>query len=448
MAVSYSILVVDDNRSILTSLQFLLGDYFAHVLSLSSPQGILALLEREEVDVVLLDMNFSAGINNGNEGLFWLQELKAHFPNLPVVLFTAYADIELAVEGLKRGAADFVVKPWDNKKMVQVLLAVCGQNKKKNDPECEVPRTMYWGESEAMRRLRTLVERCSVTHANVLITGENGTGKEMLAREIHTLSPRHAAPMVSVDMGAITDTLFESELFGHVKGAFTDARQDRVGRFEAAHGGTLFFDEIGNLPLYLQAKLLTAVQNRQIVRVGSNQPVGVDIRLICATNRDLQEMVVRNEFREDLLYRINTIHLHLPPLRERKEDILPLAYRFLKSYSQMYHRRFDGFTGEAEVRLMAHPWYGNIRELQHTLERAVILCGECENGKLPAPVLHLADDERRSGEAEEQVRTLEEMEMSAIRQALEQCRGNYSLAASRLGISRQTLYNKIKRYGL
>ena len=329
-----------------------------------------------------------------------------------------------------------------------MLLAACGQNKKKDDPEREVPRTMYWGESEAMRRLRTLVERCSVTHANVLITGENGTGKEMLAREIHTLSPRHAAPMVSVDMGAITDTLFESELFGHVKGAFTDARQDRVGRFEAAHGGTLFFDEIGNLPLYLQAKLLTAVQNRQIVRVGSNQPVGVDIRLICATNRDLQEMVVRNEFREDLLYRINTIHLHLPPLRERKEDILPLAYRFLKSYSQMYHRRFDGFTGEAEVRLMAHPWYGNIRELQHTLERAVILCGECENGKLPAPVLHLADDERRSGEAEEQVRTLEEMEMSAIRQALEQCRGNYSLAASRLGISRQTLYNKIKRYGL
>lgn len=448
MAVSYSILVVDDNRSILTSLQFLLGDYFAHVLSLSSPQGMLALLEREEVDVVLLDMNFSAGINNGNEGLFWLQELKAHFPNLPVVLFTAYADIELAVEGLKRGAADFVVKPWDNQKMVQVLLAACEQNKRKDDPGCEVPQTMYWGESEAMRRLRALVERCSVTHANVLITGENGTGKEMLAREIHTLSLRHSAPMVSVDMGAITDTLFESELFGHVKGAFTDARQDRVGRFEAAHGGTLFLDEIGNLPLYLQAKLLTAVQNRQVVRVGSNQPVGVDIRLICATNRDLQEMVVKNEFREDLLYRINTIHLHLPPLRERKEDILPLAYRFLKSYNRMYHRRFDGFTGEAEARLMAHPWYGNIRELQHTLERAVILCGECENGKLPASVLHLADDERRVGEAEGQVRTLEEMEMSAIRQALEQCRGNYSLAASRLGISRQTLYNKIKRYGL
>ena len=296
MARSRSILIVDDNKGILTSLQFVLGDRFAHVLSLSSPQGILPLLERQTVDVVLLDMNFSAGQNSGNEGLFYLQEIKRHHPRLPVVLFTAFADISLAVEGLKRGAADFVVKPYDNARLIQTLEEACAQ-KGKPQPHrkstAENATGMFWGTSPAMLRLHEQVLRCSETDANILITGENGTGKELLAREIHAVSRRRERPLVIVDMGAITDTLFESELFGHVKGAFTDARQDREGRFEAANCGTLFLDEIGNLPLHLQSKLLTALQSRQVVRVGSNTPISVDIRLICATNKDLPAMVDR-----------------------------------------------------------------------------------------------------------------------------------------------------------
>ena len=316
MARSRSILVVDDNKGILASLQYLLGDRFAHVLCLSSPQGILSLLERQAVDVVLLDMNFSAGLNSGGEGLFYLQEIKARHPHIPVVLFTAFADISLAVEGLKRGAADFVVKPYDNARLLQTLEEACatkdGTRPKRNAPT-KNGTDMYWGTSAAMQRLRTQVERCSATDANILITGENGTGKEVLAREIHAASHRKGGPLIAVDMGAIAPTLFESELFGHVKGAFTDARQDHEGRFEAARGGTLFLDEIGNLPLHLQAKLLTALQSRQVVRVGSNTPADVDIRLVCATNKDLPAMVECGEFREDLLYRIN----HHPPALAR-----------------------------------------------------------------------------------------------------------------------------------
>jgi two-component system response regulator HydG len=452
MKASNTLLIVDDNKSILTTLQFLLSDYFEHILSLSSPQGILSLLDREQVDVILLDMNFSAGINSGNEGLFWLQEIKKRHAALPVVLFTAYADIELAVEGIKRGAADFIVKPWDNAKMIHTLQEAvrhCASDGRKNNGGSSSKHKMYWGESDVMKRLRDQVERCSSTDANILITGENGTGKEMLAQEIHALSARREGPMVSVDMGAITDTLFESELFGHVKGAFTDAHTDRTGRFEAAHGGTLFLDEIGNLPMHLQSKLLTVLQRRQIVRVGSNRPVDVDIRLVCATNRHLDEMVAREEFREDLLYRINTIHLFLPPLRERAEDILPLAERFLQRYAQMYGRHLTGFTPEAVECLNRALWPGNIRELQHVVERAVIMSDDtlklipADNLNIPKRVPEEAGHPDNS-----QIQTLEEMELSAIRQALEHNRGNYSLAASQLGISRQTLYNKIKRYGL
>lgn len=313
MAKQGILLVVDDNRNILTSLQYLLGEYFERVITIDSPVTIPTLLNREAVDIVLLDMNFSSGINSGNEGLYWLREIKRLRPQTEVVLFTAYADINLAVTGIKEGAADFVVKPWENAQLVQTLqeaysrIVEARKGKKKTAvPPVASDDGMYWGNSQAIRPLRMLVEKVSTTDANILITGENGTGKDMLAREIHRLSNRKEGPMIAVDMGAITESLFESELFGHVKGSFTDAHTDRIGRFEAADGGTLFLDEIANLPYHLQAKLLTAIQKRCFVKVGSNTQQPTNIRLICATNRNLEDMVRNGEFREDLLYRINT----------------------------------------------------------------------------------------------------------------------------------------------
>ena len=458
MAKQGTLLVVDDNRNILTSLQYLLVDYFGQILTLDSPVTIPTVLAQNGVDIVLLDMNFSSGINNGNEGLYWLKEIRRLRPQAAVVLFTAYADIDLAVRGIKDGAADFIVKPWNNDKLIQTLLdvyrKVCNGRKEKkramlvsegNDT------TMYWGNSAAIRPLRALVEKVSTTDANILITGENGTGKDMLAREIHRFSNRKDGPMVVVDMGAITESLFESELFGHVKGSFTDAHADRIGRFEAADGGTLFLDEIANLPYYLQAKLLTAIQKRSFIKVGSNLPQPTNIRLICATNRDLDEMVRKGEFREDLLYRINTIHLHIPSLRERKEDILPLARMFLERYAKQYGRTSGTFAPDAAARLLAYPWYGNIRELQHTIEKAVILA---DDGELRAESLQLADmaeRENASGTEEKTemaFHTLDEMERTMIQQAIGQCDGNLSQAAAKLGVTRQTLYNKMKRYGL
>ena len=308
---------------------------------------------------------------------------------------------------------------------------------------------MYWGESQAMMRLHQLIEKVATTDANVLITGENGTGKEMLAREIHALSKRKRAAMIPVDMGAITETLFESELFGYVKGAFTDARTDRAGKFEAANNGTLFLDEIGNLSYHLQAKLLTALQRRSIVRVGSNTPIPINIRLICATNRNLQEMVAKEEFREDLLYRINTIHVEIPPLRERKEDIVPLAQRFLHKYGALYQKSGLQFSEAAERLLESQPWLGNIRELEHAIEKAVIICDDDTVDtfyfEFPKQQLAKADE---SVKTEVPFQTLEEMEYKMIRAAMEQHEGNLSLVANQLGISRQTLYNKLKRYGL
>ena len=322
-----TIIVVDDNKGVLSAVKLLLKNHFEHIVTLPSPITLPAALREENAQVVLLDMNFSSGLNTGNEGLYWLHEIKKIHPSLPVVLFTAYADIDLAVRGIKEGATDFIVKPWDNTRLIETLLSAC-RNSSKNKKRAEVPKTvssMYWGESNAMKQLRTLIEKVAQTDANILITGENGTGKEMLAREIHALSNRYRRDMITVDMGAITESLFESELFGHKKGSFTDAHTDRAGKFEAAHEGTLFLDEIGNLPYHLQSKLLTAIQSRSVVRVGSNEPIPVNIRLICATNCNLEEMVAKGKFREDLLYRINTIHIEIPPLRERKEDIIPLA---------------------------------------------------------------------------------------------------------------------------
>ena len=441
-----TLLIVDDNRNILTTVKMLLDDYFEEIIAISNPNNIPARLHENKPDVVLLDMNFNDSMNSGNEGLFWLNEIKQKMPSTQVVLFTAYADIELAVKGLKDGAADFIVKPFDNAKMIETL---CEARDKVNGGRTKTGKNearseMHWGTSPAMLDLRAMVEKVAATDANILITGENGTGKEVLAKEIHRLSMRAKAKMMPIDMGAITETLFESELFGHVKGAFTDAKADRPGKFELAEGGTLFLDEIGNLSYALQAKLLTALQRRCIVRVGGSEQIPIDVRLLCATNRNLQEMVARGEFREDLLYRINTIHLHLPALRERKEDIVPLAEMFLKKYAAIYNKDVHALDDKARIVLSSMPWHGNIRELQHVIEKAVILDAMPGESDFPEMQTSLHCDTPSIGE----VTTLSDMERTMIEKAIVECDGNLSLVASRLGVSRQTLYNKIKRYGL
>ena len=446
-----TILVVDDNKGILTAVQMLLGTCFEKVITISTPNKIKATLHDENIDVVLLDMNFSAGINTGNEGLFWLSEIKKEDASIQVVLFTAYADIDLAVRGIKEGAADFVVKPWDNAKLLETLKTAYNIRTANHKGISIVTDKlvvskesgMFWGESNAMQQLRSLIEKVARTDANILVTGENGTGKEMLAREIHLLSNRKKETLVPVDMGAITETLFESELFGHVKGAFTDARADRPGKFEVANKGTLFLDEIGNLSYHLQAKLLTALQRRSIVRVGSNTPIPVNIRLICATNRDLQEMVQKGNFREDLLYRINTIHVEIPPLRERPEDIVPLTEIFLSKYTKIYGKTAMCLSLDAKEKLKAQPWFGNIRELEHTIEKAVIIA---ERSVLDGNDFDFPRAKKKP--VTKEATTLEEMEYNMIKNAMDKYSGNLSLVASQLGISRQTLYNKIKRYEL
>ena len=446
-----TILVVDDNKGILTAVQMLLGTCFEKVITISTPNKIKATLHDENIEVVLLDMNFSAGINTGNEGLFWLSEIKKEDASIQVVLFTAYADIDLAVRGIKEGAADFVVKPWDNAKLLETLKTAYNirtANRKgisiaTDKLVVSKESGMFWGESNAMQQLRSLIEKVARTDANILVTGENGTGKEMLAREIHLLSNRKKETLVPVDMGAITETLFESELFGHVKGAFTDARADRPGKFEVANKGTLFLDEIGNLSYHLQAKLLTALQRRSIVRVGSNTPIPVNIRLICATNRDLQEMVQKGNFREDLLYRINTIHVEIPPLRERPEDIVPLTEIFLSKYTKIYGKTAMCLSLDAKEKLKAQPWFGNIRELEHTIEKAVIIA---ERSVLDGNDFDFPRAKKKP--VTKEATTLEEMEYNMIKNAMDKYSGNLSLVASQLGISRQTLYNKIKRYEL
>ncbi|GHT34610.1 sigma-54-dependent Fis family transcriptional regulator [Bacteroidia bacterium] len=446
-----TILVVDDNKAILTAVRMLLETYFKKVITLTSPQLIQNTLREEKVDIVLLDMNFSAGINTGNEGLFWLSEIKKMDASIAVVLFTAYADINLAVRGMKEGAADFVVKPWDNTQLVGTLQKCISNNNPTHAEMLHVGTLhatslhMYWGYSEPMLQLRTLIEKVARTDVNILITGENGTGKEVLAKEVHALSNRKKEPMIPVDMGAITETLFESELFGHIKGAFTDACTDRPGKFEAADRGTLFLDEIGNLPYHLQAKLLTALQSRSITRVGSNIPIPVNIRLISATNKKLHEMVDKALFREDLLYRINTIQVELPPLRERPEDIVPLAERFLAHYAEAYGKTTTRLSEAAKEKLKAQLWFGNIRELQHTIEKTVIIS---DGDTIEAEYFDFPRKKAPQPTPLNEAATLEEMEYKMIKSAMNKHGGNLSLVAEQLGISRQTLYNKIKRYEL
>ena len=445
-----TVLVVDDNEAILTAVRMLLEKKAGKVITLTSPELIRSTLHQEQVDVVLLDMNFKSGVNNGNEGLYWLSEIKKIKAVLPVVLFTAYADIDLAVKGIKEGAADFVVKPWDNEKLVETLFSAASKGgdpekkKRGSSSKTSISGRMFWGDNPAMQQLQMLIEKVAVTDANILITGENGTGKEMLAREIHLLSKRKDRVIIPVDMGAVTETLFESELFGYTKGAFTDAKADRPGKFEAANEGTLFLDEIGNLPLHLQSKLLSVLQSRSVVRVGSNEAIPVDIRLICATNCKMEDMVEQGTFREDLLYRINTIHVEIPSLRERPEDIVSFAEIFLSKFTSIYGKLSMKFTPEAKEKLRTHPWYGNIRELEHAIEKMVIIN---DTPILDANSIDLPKSKAKKGK-DTVAATIEEMEYNLIKEAIDKFNGNMSLVAQQLGISRQTLYNKIKRYEL
>ena len=438
------ILVVDDNQGIRRALEILLPLHFAEVKTIPSPATLVSALEQFRPDVVLLDMNFNTSINTGNEGLYWAGEIKQMVPEVEVVLFTAYADIQLAVEGMKRGAFDFIVKPWDNDKLVGVLTAARDKARKAMAP-CHSERSeesMFWGTSKPMAAIRRTLDKIAPTDATVLITGENGTGKDVLAREIHARSLRSAKPMVAVDAGAITETLFESELFGHVKGAFTDAHTDHAGKFEQADGGTLFLDEIGNIPLHLQAKLLRVIQNRSVVRVGGSQAIPVDIRLICATNMDLEQLVRQGRFREDLYYRINTVHIALPPLRERKEDIVPLAQLFLERFARKYHRPLTSITPQAAELLKEQRWSGNIRELGNCIEKAVILS---EGNELTAKDIQLDQVARVSGTSAKPASEAEEERQ--VRDAMARTQGNISAAAKMLGVSRPTLYAKLKKYG-
>ena len=433
----------------------LLSREFSGVKCISKPGQIISELQSASYSAVLLDMNYSAGQNTGNEGLFWLRELRKFDPDLSVVMITAFGDIELAVTALKEGAVDFVLKPWDNQKLLATMQTavqlaksrrqVKSLQKDKEFLKAELkgraPRII--GRSAAMISVMALVDKVAVTQANVLITGENGTGKELIAREIHRRSDRSDEIMVTVDLGAVPDSLFESELFGHVKGAFTDARSDRIGKIEAAQKGTLFFDEIGNLSMAMQAKLLSVLENRTITRLGDARVIPVDIRLICATNMDLDAMVEEGSFRIDLLYRINTIQVELPPLRERTDDVLLLAAWFLQLYSKRYNKPGLQMDPMAERALKQWSWPGNVRELQHSMERAVILAGR--------KLLSEEDFRLNAATASQSASfdgSLEEVESRLIRYTMKKNGGNISAVSSQLGISRQTLYNKMKKYGL
>ena len=448
------LLIVDDNAGILNALKLLLKPDFEVIKTISNPNQLYSELERSNIDVVLLDMNFRAGINTGNEGLFWLREIKKRAPLVEVVMITAYGDIELAVKSLKEGALDFILKPWDNDKLKATLEAACRlrnsnleisdlksrekllkQDANRSDP-------LIIGKSRAMKEIMNLVDKIAVTDASVLITGENGTGKELIAREIHNKSIRCNELFVLVDLSSLAESLFESELFGHKKGSFTNAYEDKTGRFTMADKGTLFLDEIGNIPMNLQAKILTVLQTHVITPVGSTKEIPLDFRLISATNKNLPEMIVQNLFRQDLLYRMNTIQLHLPPLRDRMEDIEDLALHFLKVYSKKYNKNIQEMNNDIIEKLMRNPWYGNIRELQHTIEKAVILS---EDGRLRSSDFILMDNDVSFLN---QTETLDEMERKMIISTLKKNNFNQVITSQQLGITRQTLYNKIKRYGI
>ena len=450
-----TILIVDEDKGVLKTLKIIMSDEFERVLTVNDPNRIPGLLSRNDVDVVILDMNFRAAVHNGNEGLFWMREIYAYDNTVSVVILTASGDAELAVKAIKEGAVDYILKPWDNTRLITTVNAAwklrasrleASSLKKDNQLlKREINKggeRIVLGASPTMINVMNIVGKVAATEANVLITGENGTGKELVAREIHRLSKRSGELMVNVDMGSITETLFESELFGHVKGAFTDAREDRKGKFELADKGTLFLDEIGNLTLQAQAKLLSVLQNRSIVRVGSNKQIPVDIRLISATNCDLHQRVSEGRFREDLLYRINTIMIEVPPLRDRVDDIPILANHFLRTDCERYGKGRMKISTPALEKLANHDWPGNVRELQHAIEKAVIMS---DSDVLKPPDFVFSTSVSRAFHPE---MTLEEMEKKMIADSLRRYGNNVSVAAARLGITRQTLYNKMKSYGL
>lgn len=445
------ILVVDDNRNVLKALEMLLQFEFDQIKTIKNPNLIPATLECEEFDLVLLDMNFSAGVNTGNEGLFWLDTILSIDPSISVVLITAFGDVELAVSAIKKGATDFVLKPWDNQKLMATVRSAIELNRTKRKlielegkqkmltEDFNQPHQTIIGYSPALMRVIGMVRKVAKTDANVLITGENGTGKELVARELHRLSLRSDKMMISLDLGSLTESLFEDELFGHKKGAFTDAIDDRVGKIETAHESTLFLDEIGNLALPLQSKLLSVIENRQVVRIGSNRSKSVDLRLICATNKDLPKLVEEGAFREDLLYRINTIVIEVPPLREREDDILLLANFYLGIYAEKYNKGRMTIQSEAQEDLMNYHWPGNVRELRHTIEKAVILADSSVIGREDLFI-------RASQSINLDIpKTLEEMEEMMIKRAIDRHKGNMTAAAEELGVTRQTLYNKMKK---
>ena len=450
------ILIVDDHKSVLNTLDFLLQFEFEKVITVSNPNLIPEIIKSEDFDIVLLDMNFSSGVSSGNEGIYWLNKILKLDPAIVVILITAYGDVELAVKAIKKGATDFILKPWDNKKLLSTLQAGLKLRETKREVKKLQSKQLHLsedmkrdynsiiGNSPVMKEIYKTINKVAGTDVNVLILGENGTGKELIAREIHRQSRRADEVLISVDMAALSESLFESELFGHVKGAFTDAKEDRAGRFETASGGTLFLDEIGNLSMSLQAKLLMTLQNREIIRLGTNIPVPVDIRLISATNKDLEKMIKQDLFREDLLYRINTIQITIPPLRERGEDIILLTEHFLRQYAKKYDKLSVKISNKAIAKLNNYHWPGNIRELKHAVEKAVILC---ESDVLKAEDFFIERSHVKTPDLIESL-SLEESEKSRISEALINNSGHLSETAKELKIARQTLYRKIKKYGL
>ena len=450
-----TLLIVDKNKSDQNALKLVLQKEVEKIVSLANPNRIHEILNKNEVDIVLIEMNFRAAVNSGNEGLFWMKEIFNHDNNISVIMITSNGDVELAVKAIREGATNFILKPWDNSKLMAAIFTAWklrisrleALNLKKDNQylKREINKggeKIVLGASPTMINVINIVRKVAATDANVLITGENGTGKELVAREIHNLSKRAGELMVSVDMGSITETLFESELFGHIKGAFTDAREDRKGKFEIAQNGTLFLDEIGNLSLQSQAKLLSVLQNRYVVRVGSNKQIPINIRLICATNCNLSHMISEGKFREDLLYRINTIMIEVPPLRDRVDDIPILANYFLRINGERYGKGALKINTHALEKLSNHNWPGNVRELQHSLEKAVIMSD--------SPVLKPSDFvfSSTSRNVIHNEMTLDEMEKKMIIDSLKRYCNNMSIVAARLGITRQTLYNKMKKYDL
>jgi DNA-binding NtrC family response regulator len=441
----YKILIVDDDVDVLSAAKLLLKRNFQKVEIEKNPEKIPFLLNNYTFDLILLDMNFMRDVNTGKEGFEWLDKVLDLNPKQKVILFTAYGDVEMAVRAIKSGATDFVLKPWENDKLLATILTALGKkDEAKTEETAEDWKRDIIGNSEAMQKVFNTIERVAQTDANILILGENGTGKDLVAKAIHRLSNRSSNSYVQADLGAVSETLFESELFGHKKGAFTDAKEDRTGLFEEAHGGTIFLDEIGNIPMTLQSKLLTVIQNRTITQVGSNKQKNIDVRLITATNEPIYDRVQERSFRQDLLFRINTIEIHLPPLRDRSNDIILIAEHFLNVYKKKYNRKIMGISAALAKKLMHYPWPGNVRELQHAIERAVIMT---QNASLMPEDFFAGNNQQQSTTFEETFQ-LEEMEKQLVVKTMKKFSGNITEAAKEMGISRQALYRRIEKYEL